>query len=290
MSFVEKISGTVDRFLFSEPSTGFVILVLNTHKHDQIVAKGTLPTVQPGHEVELLGVWGFHPKFGKQFEVSSCSASLPTSVVGLKKYLGSGLIKGIGKVHAKKIVDHFGISVLEIIEENPDRLTEVEGIGPKRLEQIKHAWHDQKEVAQIMVFLQEKDVSPAFATKIYKQYGQESRAKLQENPYRLVDEVWGIGFKTADKLAQKLGFEKNSTKRLQAGISYVISQAIDSGHLYVDVAQVKETIVEILELEMLSDDERIKKALQELYYADKIKLISHENLHYVTLNKYYFTE
>ena len=198
----EELTGTVERFLFQNEENGFAVLILKTRTKEKITIKGTLPGVNAGQQISVKGSWIVHPKFGKQFEAKTCTACLPTSILGLRKYLGSGLIKGIGPVYAEKLVNVFGLDVLKIIEEAPHLLKKVDGIGPKRIETITNAWKDQKEIANIMVFLQEKGISTAFATKIYKTYGYNSVSIISENPYRLADDIWGIGFKKADAVAQ----------------------------------------------------------------------------------------
>lgn len=228
----EKISGTIDRFIFQNTDNGFVIFLL-TCSAATVTVTGYLPALVQGQEVELEGSWIVHQKFGKQFQALRCIFKLPTSVVGLKKYLGSGLIKGIGKVYAEKLVDHFGSDVLTIISESPNRLLEVPGIGQKRIDSIVQAWQSQKDVAEIMAFLQDKGASPAYAAKIYKQYGQRAIDVIQENPYRLADEVWGIGFAIADTIALNMGFDQNSLKRCAAGVIHTLTAASgQGGHLY----------------------------------------------------------
>ena len=285
----EELSGTIDRFLFQNDENGFTILVLRTSSTDTTIVKGTLPSVHEGQQIVLQGAWVMHPKFGKQFDAQSCTVQAPTTLTGLKKYLSSGLIKGIGKVYAEKLVDHFGVSVLEVIDEQPERLREVGGIGKKRLECIISAWKDQKEISNVMVFLQDKGVSTNYSVKIYKKYGQESIALIQENPYRLCEDMWGIGFKTADQIAQQLGFERNSVKRVKAGMQFILTQALGNGHLYLQLPAAKQQTTELLELST-DDQSVIKSALHDLYDNEKIKLITHNNEHFITLSKFYFTE
>lgn len=285
----EIIHGTVEKFLFQNNENGFSIFILLA-KSNQITVKGYLPSIQAGQEVQLKGTWIFHAKFGKQFEAKECITTLPTSVVGLKKYLGSGLIKGIGKAYAEKLVNYFGADILKIIDENPDRLIEVEGIGQKRIEKIISAWKDQKEIANLMVFLQSKGISPTIAAKIYKHYRQESIAILTENPYRLADELWGIGFKTADEIALKLGFEKHSPQRIASAILFTINNASAQGHLYVELQDLKDKTAKIIELETENKNDLLKNALHDLYGKDKIKLISENNVHYITLISFYYAE
>ena len=286
---LDHITGTIERFLFQSEDNGFAVFVLQGRHQKAITVKGYLPQIQAGQEVQLKGSWVFHAKFGKQFEATHCTSIIPTTVVGLKKYLGSGLIKGIGPVYAEKLVDYFGATILTIIDETPERLEEVPGIGAKRIEQIVTAWKDQKEIANLMVFLQERDISPALAARIYKKYRNEARAVLQENPYRLADEMWGIGFKTADEIAQKLGFQPHAPQRIASGILYVISTTSSQGHLYVELTDLKKKTVEILQL-TANQDELIKQALHTLYNKDKIKLITEKEIHYITLSSFYYSE
>lgn len=284
----ERIKGTVERFLFQSLENGFSVFVVKC-SDQSVTAKGTICAISAGQEVELEGSWIYHAKFGKQFEVKKFKACVPNSISGLKKYLGSGLIKGIGKAYATRLVDHFGADVLNVIENNPHRLTEVAGIGHKRIETIALAWKDQKEISNVMIFLQERDVSPAYAAKIYKKYGQESIAVLHENPYRLADEIWGIGFKMADTIAQKMGFAPNCLQRLCAGIVYALSSAGNQGHLYCELEKLREQTLELLELSA-DDKALLKTAFHDLYNREKIKLITKQDQHYIGLISHYFAE
>ncbi len=291
MPHTETLQGTVDRLLFQNKEDGFVIFVLQLNNKQNTIVKGHVPSITPGEIVTIQGTWVMHPKFGKQFDAQQCTAQIPTSIIGLKKYLSSGLIKGIGPVYGEKLVNYFGEEVLEIIDKMPHRLQEIDGIGPKRVEKIVTAWQDQKEISHIMVFLQEKGISPAYATKIYKRYRAESISVILENPYRLAQDIWGIGFKIADQIAQNLGIAKDSSKRITAGILHTISTTTNSGHLYIELQKLKEQTTTILELEHNDNiANTIKLALHDLYNSDKIKLISHENKHFVTLTPFYFSE
>ena len=182
------------------------------------------------------------------------------------------------------------MDVLEVIDKDPKRLEEVYGIGKGRAQSIAIAWEDQKSIANIMIFLQEKDVSPGLATKIYKRYGQESLAILNENPYKLADDMWGVGFKTADQIAQKIGFELNSIQRIRAGILFTISQATTAGHLYVELNKLKKDTCKLLEVNQNESDDLLKQALHNLHENEKIKLITKDESHHITLAKYYFSE
>lgn len=290
MNQQDTLTGTVEKIIYQNQENGFAVFVLQVNQKNSTTISGYLNTIQPGEQVTVQGSWTMHPKFGKQFQATQCTASLPTNVVGLKKYLGSGMIKGIGPTYAEKLVNWFGTEILEIIDKYPQRLREVPGIGDKRVEIIAEAWKDQKEISQVMVFLQDKGISPAYAVKIYKKYGQESIAVLNENPYRLAEDIWGIGFKIADQIAQNMGFEKNSVKRIKAGILFAITSAVGNGHLYIELQELKDKTCQLLELELDDVALKIKTALHELHDTDKIKLLTHENEHFVTITQYYFSE
>lgn len=285
-----ELKGIIDRFLFQNNENGYAVFALTLEDETSITVRGYLTNVHAGQEVVLSGAWNVHPKFGKQFEAKSCSTQVPSSIIGLKKYLGSGLIKGIGPSYAQKLVDHFGSKVLEIIDAQPHRLNEVEGIGPKRIEQITFAWKDQKEISKVMVYLQDKGISSAYAVKIYKAYGQNSVAVITENPYRLADEIWGIGFKMADQIAQAIGIPQNSIKRVKAGLLFAISTQTGQGHLYTELNQLKENTIELLALGQEQTDLLLKNALHDLYNESKIKLISDNEQHFITLSQHYFAE
>lgn len=286
----DELHGTIDRCLFSNEENGYCVFVLALNSKTSAVVKGHIPGIQAGQTVTVKGEWIMHPKFGRQFDAKTCVAQLPVTMLGIKKYLGSGLIKGIGKVYAEKMVERFGAETLTIIDTAPHRLSEIPGIGPKRIEQIAHAWKDQKDISNIMVFLQEKGVSPAYATKIFKTYGQEAVAKVTENPYRLAEDVWGIGFKTADIIAQNLGYGLQSVNRIKAGILFTLSQASTQGNIYVELEQLKQTTIELLELDETSPDIPLKTSLHELYNQEKIKLITYNNQHWITTSQLYYSE
>ncbi len=290
----DELTGTVDRFMFQNEENGYAVLVLQIRGAQNITVRGSLPGVHVGAQVTIQGAWVMHPQFGKQFEATRCTTCLPSTIFGLKKYLGSGLIKGIGPVYAEKLVDRFGLDVLTVIEKTPQLLHRVDGIGPKRAEQITAAWKDQKEIANIMIFLQDKGVSTAFSTKIYKKYGQNAVSVISENPYRLADDIWGIGFKKADEVAQKLGFEKNSLKRITSGILFALAKELEHGHLYCEISTLKDTTIDLLELDRTETERTIKMALHNLYDSGKIKLLSPSgdtgDQHFVTLAQHYHAE
>ncbi len=286
----ETLTGSVERVVFCNQENGFVIFKIQHRGNDIITAKGYIPTLKDGQDVILRGSWDFHPKFGKQFIVDNCTQQVPTSIIGLKKYLASGMIKGIGPVYAEKLVKKFGEKVLDIIEHTPEKLQLVEGIGPGRAKKITTAWQEQKEISHIMVFLQDKGISPVYAAKIYKTYGNDAINIILENPYKLAEDIWGVGFKTADQVAQNIGIAPQSVKRITAGILHVIAQNTNNGHLYCELESLKTAVYEVLELEKDKISSIIKTAFHDLYEREKIKLISKDSIHYITLSQFYFSE
>ena len=287
---IQELHGTIDRLLFQSQDNGFSVFVLQTEKATQVVVRGYVPNIHPGQVLHVQGAWVVHPKFGRQFQAEQCKTGAPTSLLGLKKYLGSGLIKGIGPSYAEKLVSHFGTQVLEIIDQDPARLKEVPGIGSKRIDQIITAWENQKEIAAIMIFLKEKGISTAYALKIYKTYGQNSLSILKENPYRLSQDIWGIGFKIADQIAQNCGIAPDSLVRIKASLLFVIGQQIQNGHLYVEIEELKSQTLSLITLTPDQTMLKIKQSLHDLYNEGKIKLITSSEQHFLTLSSYYFSE
>lgn len=287
---LHEITGTVEKVVYKNSETGFIVFYLTISAQQKITATGTLPDLFQGEIVFLKGHWRYHAKFGQQFEVKECSSKTPTNVIGIKKYLASGLIKGIGPKFAERLVDKFGEATLEIIEHEPHRLSEVGGVGPRRVEMIAQAWAEQKEISKVMIFLRAKDVSTSFAVKIFKKYGNQAIPLMQENPYRLVEDIWGIGFKSADQIALKLGLAPDSIERIKACIIYTITEATNNGHLYLEVPRCKENVIELIALDAQGHQPLLKQALQELYTQQKIKLISYQDHHFVTLPQFYFSE
>lgn len=247
---MERLRGVVERITYANEETGYSVIKIKCKGYmDLVTVVGSMATVNVGSVITIKGFWSSNPKYGRQFDAKEWEEALPASIYGIEKYLGSGLIKGIGPVYAKKIVQLFGEQTLDIIEEAPDRIIEVPGIGKKRVEKIKKAWQDQKEIKNIMIFLQSNGVSTSFGSRIYKFYGDKSIEVVKENPYKLADDIYGIGFKTADGLAAKLGIEKDSFKRCRAGIFYTLSELSEEGHCYATYEQLVTKCVEILEVE-----------------------------------------
>jgi exodeoxyribonuclease V alpha subunit len=221
---------------------------------------GNLSGINPGESLKLTGKWVHNKRFGEQFQVETFEVTVPATLLGIQKYLASGLIQGIGPIMSERIVEKFGLHTLEIIEKTPERLSEVEGIGPKRISMITKAWEEQKEIKEIMIFLQGHGVSAAYSAKIYKQYGNQSIEIVRENPYRLAHDIYGIGFITADKIAQNLGIDRNSLIRAKAGLLYVLNQLTEEGHVYYPENQLIHKAKEILNV----DEEIIILAVREL--------------------------
>ena len=287
---IEELSGAIEKTIYQNEETGFSVFVMQFAKDKSTIVRGFMPATVPGQEISVTGTWVMHPKFGRQFEAKTCVASTPTSLTGLKKYLGSGMIKGIGPKYAEKLVEAFGEKTLEIIDKEPHKLNRVEGIGAKRLEMIITGWQDQKSISHVMVFLQDKGISPAYATKIYKKYGQDAIAVVSENPYRLAEDIWGIGFKIADQIAQQSGFAPDSVKRVRSGVLYALGEHTGQGHLYCELTELRAATLAILELNEAEHAGLLKAAFHDLHNEDKIKLITHNNSHYIALTKHYLAE
>lgn len=247
---MEHLRCVVERITYTNPENGYTVLkAAAKNYHDLVTVVGTMPDTHVGSVLSLEGFWKMDARYGRQFSVERFEETLPATVYGIEKYLGSGLIKGVGPKFANRIVQKFGKDTLDVIEETPDELITVEGIGKIRVERIKKSWQEQKEIKNIMLFLQSHGVSTTHATKIFKTYGSDSISVVQENPYRLADDVWGIGFKTADMIAEKLGIEKGRFIRLRSGLFYTLNKLAEEGHCYGERDQLIEKAVELLEVE-----------------------------------------
>jgi exodeoxyribonuclease V alpha subunit len=246
---LSDLQGQIERITYTNEENGFTIAKLKVYGQRELVTiVGNLMSPTPGEILKMKGEWANHPKYGEQFKIINYKTTVPATVYGIQKYLGSGLIKGIGPVMAKRIVKKFGKETLDIIEKDYEKLTEVEGIGEKRIAMIKNAWDEQKEIREVMIFLQTHGVSSGYATKIFKQYGDRSIGVVKENPYRLATDIFGIGFVTADRIAEKLGFDKNSELRAEAGILYVLHQLADEGHVFYPYEPLISKCQEILDV------------------------------------------
>ena len=264
-----KIRCVVERITYQNPENGYTILKCRVKDYaDLVPVIGNLLDVNVGSVLVVEGNWKVDTKYGRQFAAESWEETLPATVYGMEKYLGSGLIKGVGPKFAKRIVQKFGMDTFTIIEDNAELLIEVEGIGRKRVQMIAESWKQQKEIKNVMLFLQDHGVSTSFAVKIYKQYGNKSIPTVKENPYRLADDIWGIGFKTADQIAAKLGFEKNSFVRLRCGIMYTLSELSNDGHVFAEKQQLIKAAGQLLEAE----EEFIVMTMEEMLGADDLIL------------------
>ena len=227
----EILQGSVERVTFTNEENGYSVIKIKVPGRKELVsAVGNFVSLTPGEVLRMEGSWGVHTRFGEQFKVDRYDTAVPDSIQGIGRYLGSGLIKGIGPVMAKRIVSRFGTQTLEVIDSSPERLREVEGIGVYRLDQIRKAWEDQKDIRELMIFLRGHGVSAAYATRIFKHYGKSSLEVVRENPYRLAMDVSGIGFLTADQIAQRLGIPLDSPLRAEGGVAYALLQATEEGH------------------------------------------------------------
>jgi exodeoxyribonuclease V alpha subunit len=262
-----SLKGQIERITYTNDENGYTVAKVKVSgRKDLVTVVGTLLMPIPGEVIEMKGNWMNHPRYGEQFKVEHYKSLVPASVYGIEKYLGSGLIKGIGPIMAGRIVKKFGEETLEVIENEIEKLAEVDGIGKKRIEMVKKAWEDQKEIREVMIFLQAHGVGSGYATKIFKQYGSRSIQVVKENPYRLATDIFGIGFISADRIAEKLGFARDSELRAEAGILYVLHQLADEGHVYYPYEPLVKKCQEILGV----DREVIVKALGAIAAAKMI--------------------
>ncbi|MCC5653082.1 ATP-dependent RecD-like DNA helicase [Nostoc sp. XA013] len=243
----EIITGVIERLTFHSEESGYTVArLIRPRFRDLTTIVGSFANIQPGQTLQLTGFWREHPQFGPQFQVTNYKETKPATLTGIEKYLGSGLIKGVGPVTAKRIVAHFGLETLDIIENQIERLIEVQGIAKKRITLIKNAWSTQKAIKEVMVFLQSHGVSTTYAVKIYKQYQDKAVDTVTHNPYQLATDIYGIGFLTADKIARNLGVAPDSEFRYCAGIIHALSEAAEDGHCYLPQPKLIEKVIKLL--------------------------------------------
>ncbi|MCC6904540.1 MAG: ATP-dependent RecD-like DNA helicase [Anaerolineae bacterium] len=269
---LEILEGVIERVTYTNPENGYTVARLapsspltfwNAVGEDGLVTiVGTLPDLSSGESVRMQGNWQTHTRHGRQFRVDLLERIRPATLEGIKRYLGSGLIKGIGPVFAERIVDQFQEDTLEVLDLKPERLYEVPGIGQGRARMIMRAWAEQKEVQSIMLFLQSHQVSTGLAVKIYNQYGADAIRQLETDPYQLARDIIGIGFKTADQIARNLGLPADHPARIEAGLVYTLNQALDEGHLYLPSAQLTRETAELLEVEVEAAAQALTRAVQ----------------------------
>jgi exodeoxyribonuclease V alpha subunit len=264
-----EIFGYIERITFQSPESGYTVAQLKEKgRSDTLCIVGTMPSLKPGETIRCKGEYKIHPVYGKQFTVDKCNVEAPADVVGITKYLGSGLIKGIGPKYAARIVELFKDDTLNVIDQMPERLLEVEGLGKKRMGLITACWAEQKSIRDVMIFLQSHGVSPTYAQKIYKTYGSNSIKIVTENPYRLARDIFGVGIKTADAIAMKIGMAKEAIERQDAGLEYALSMASEDGHVCLPEEELLTQAEELLEI----SKEKLKERLQVLVAEGRIEM------------------
>ena len=260
----ESLEGVLERITFYNEENGFLIGKLKGQtKAAEIAVVGKAPKVQCGETLVLTGSWTTHPKHGRQFSFTSLKSKLPASAYGIRKYLASGLIHGIGKTYANKIVDHFGADTLRVISEESGRLREIDGIGKLRAKSIKEAWEEQKAVREVMMFLQTYGVTDALCLRLVRKYGNSAKTILETEPYRIIREVKGIGFKTADKIALNLGLASNGPARIDAGVLHTLQESEDEGHTHVERRELALNAANLLEADATDVENRIDALMSE---------------------------
>ncbi|MEY9211347.1 ATP-dependent RecD-like DNA helicase [Thermobifida halotolerans] len=244
------LEGVLERITYANEETGYTVARVDTGRGgDLVTAVGSLLGAHPGESLRMEGRWTSHPQYGRQFQVDNYTTVLPATVQGIRRYLGSGLVKGVGPRLAEHIVNHFGDQALDVIEHTPERLMEVPKLGPKRTKIITEAWEEQKAIKEVMVFLQGIEVSTSLAVRIYKKYGDDSIRVVREEPYSLAADVWGIGFKTADSIARAVGIPHDSPQRVKAGIQFTLSESTGNGHCFLPEETLISEAVKILQVD-----------------------------------------
>lgn len=268
-----EVTGIIEEIVFRNEDNGFTVLELREEREGSLTTVvGNLPFVVEGERVRVTGEWTVHPDYGPQLKVENLQSVPPSSLDGLEKYLSSGLIKGVGPATAKRLVEHFGLDTLDIIQFNPERLTEVDGIGPAKAEAIAASFAEQKEVREVMLFLQTYGITTTYAIKIYKIYGANTIPLIKENPYRLAREVTGIGFKTADRIARSMGIEHDSPYRVAAGTQYVLSQAASDGHTYLPKEELIRRASSLLGVpKELVENAIVSMAVEQLIHVEEME-------------------
>lgn len=262
-----KLRCVVEHITYQNQENGWSVMKVKFKGYDNLVTlTGSLLDVPVGSVLLVDGDWRVDPRYGQQFVAQSWTEVMPATIYGIEKYLGSGLIKGIGPVYAKAIVSRFGLETIDVIENDIERLLEVPRLGRKRMEKIRESWEKQKDIKEVMVFLQGYGVSTAFAAKIYRKYEKDSIAKVKENPYQLADDIWGIGFKTADGIASKMGYEKNDPRRCRSGILYTLNELAEEGHVYAEPEQLVDAAVKLLD----AGESPVRQALASMIEANDV--------------------
>jgi exodeoxyribonuclease V alpha subunit len=282
-----EMEGTVERFIFHNEDNGFSVFKLSLpRKNREITAVGTLSAVKPGEYLRLKGAWVQDKEYGPQFQVASYLSILPGTLTGIEKYLGSGLIYGVGKETAKRMVRAFGLDILDILDNEPERLREIEGIGVVKQGRIVAGWRAHREIKDVMIFLQSIGISGAYAAKIYKTYGSGVIAAVKEDPYRLAMDISGIGFKTADKIAANLGIPSTSPRRARAGVLHVLGQVSDKGHVCFPLPDLIKAATDELQI----DSTIIEEAIGDLAQDEILAIENRTPQTFVYLRSLYISE
>jgi exodeoxyribonuclease V alpha subunit len=286
------LEGVVERLTYVNPENGYTVAKVQPNGKKYLVAVvGNLPSVNAGESVALSGRWDSHPTHGRQFVAENCRVVLPATVDGIRKYLGSGMIKGIGPKMAERIVDHFGADTLAVIDEQSDRLIEVPGLGPHRTGRIREAWREQRAIKEVMVFLADNGVSTSLAVKIYKRYGDSAIGVVKNDPYRLAREVHGIGFKTADKIAAQLGIPPDAPERIMGASLHLLWESSDDGHVFLPEDELVTKSVETLSGETVTiGEEKVREALERLLTTDSARRERIDERDVIYLTPYYHAE
>ena len=280
---LSTLTGVIERITFHSEESGYTVARLNTGNVKQLITVvGSFANIQAGQTLQIQGTWTEHPQYGSQFQVVKCTETKPATLTGIEKYLGSGLIKGVGPVTAKRIVKHFGLETLDIIENQIHRLSEVPGIAKKRIAMIQSTWDEQKSIKDVMIFLSSHGVSTTYAVKIFKQYGDAAIATVTTNPYQLAIDIFGIGFLTADKIAVNVGVSPWSKFRYRAGVLHVLDKASEDGHCYLPENQIIPFTKELLTTdEHQAEENAIANILKEMVTEQQlVKEIDEEILYY----------
>lgn len=282
---MEKLQGMVSDIVFKNEENGYTIASL-ANENDEITIVGCMPTLSVGESIEVEGKWINHKIYGSQFEVQSFMPVTPSSLEGIYVYLSSGMIHGIGEKMAKRIIDKFGVDTLNIIQNTPERLTEVEGIGMKKVKQIQESYEENRELRNIIIQLSPYGITPNYCLRIYKKYKDKSLEVINKNPYRLAEEVRGIGFRIADDIASKIGIDKYSSDRIMQGILFTLNQSLGSGHTYLPKRVLIEQSVKILGVEPTF----VENGIIDLAYNQKLHLENRDGEILVYLMMYYICE
>lgn len=295
MTSRDILEGSVERITYYNTETSYCVLRLQPNQlhlgRDQLVTVvGTMPEVQPGESVRLEGEWTSHPQYGRQFKAEIMTPVRPATAEAIGRYLGSGLIKGIGPVTAQRIVDFFGLETLEILDRTPERVKEVPGVGKHRARLIAQAWVEQQHIKDVMLFLQGHGISTGLAVKIYKNYGDQSIAIVSRDPYRLARDIFGIGFRTADKIAQDLGLPADAPSRIEAGIIYALNEATNDGHVYLPRDTLAETAADMLAIDPALVEQHLDTMIRKRDVISETIPSGLEHLEAVYVPPMYFSE